>query len=344
MLNVTQARANSRALVGAACSGSAMGLALFAVAALSGQSEPIRPAAPVAVETPAPEAPAPQVIKAGILPEFTSSAATLLAVDPFRGTPNRPHGAANARDLECLTEAVYFESRGQPLAGQQAVAQVVLNRTRHPAYPKSVCAVTYQGRERRSCQFSYACHPRAMRRESSDYRIAREVAEAALNGTMRDVVGTAVSFHATRVRPGWGGMIRVSTIGDHVFYKFAGAKGASATFASAPQPSRASSVGSLGSALMAAVKRPLHTVATTPVVKTATPPPAPVLAFAPAQLNAPAAPVVAQASAPAPAMAPVAQPVPVAQPAPAPAPVIEAATLQPTSATAQPITTDANVS
>jgi spore germination cell wall hydrolase CwlJ-like protein len=303
-----------------------MGLALFAVAALGGQQKTDLPATSIAVETPAGDASAPEVVKAGILPEFTSSAATLLAVDPFRGTPSQPQGAANARDLECLTEAVYFESRGQPLAGQQAVAQVVLNRTRHPAYPKSVCAVTYQGRERRSCQFSYACHPRAMRRESSDYRIAREVAEAALNGSMRDVVGTAVSFHATRVRPGWGGMIRVSTIGDHVFYKFAGAKGASSTFASAPQPSRADNVGSLGSALMAAVQRPMHRVSTTPVVKTATPPPAPLLGFGPDKTTAVAAtsPTVAPAH-----VAPVA---PVAAPAMPVAAPTETPVLQPTSA------------
>lgn len=330
MLEVTQARANPRALVGAVLSGSTIGLALLAAAQMGGPREmavPDAPKAAVTVAAPADVPAAPQVIKAGILPEFTSSAATLLAVDPFRGAPVKPFGEANARDLECMTEAVYFESRGQPLAGQQAVAQVVLNRTRHPAYPKTVCGVTYQGRERGSCQFSYACHPRAMRRESVDYRVAREVAQAALDGSMQDVVGTAVSFHARRLNPGWGGMIRVSTIGDHVFYKFSGAKGSSANFTSTPQPSRASNVGSLGSALMAAVKRPIHAVVTTPAVKTATPLPAPVLALT--NLQAKTVEVAAATpSAPAPmqAVEPVIAPAPAEVGAPS-----TAATLQPVS-------------
>ena len=62
-----------------------------------------------------------------------------------------------ARALQCLTTAIYYEAASEPDAGQRAVAQVVLNRVRHPVFPASVCGVVFQGSERRGCQFSFAC-------------------------------------------------------------------------------------------------------------------------------------------------------------------------------------------
>jgi spore germination cell wall hydrolase CwlJ-like protein len=62
-----------------------------------------------------------------------------------------------SRDLECLTQAVYYESRGESRNGQQAVAQVILNRVRHPSFPKSICGVVFQGAKDGGCQFSFAC-------------------------------------------------------------------------------------------------------------------------------------------------------------------------------------------
>jgi spore germination cell wall hydrolase CwlJ-like protein len=342
LLNVTQARAKVRALVGAVLSGSAMGLALFAATQVGGSTKGfgaetpppvltqagLKPAIPV---SPATEA-APRVIQASILPQITMSAATLRAVDPFRGAPSQSNGAPNARDLECLTEAIYFESRGQPLAGQAAVAQVILNRSRHPAYPKSVCGVIYQGRERGSCQFSFACHRRTALRSSNDWTVAREIATAALDGSARDVVGMATSFHATRVRPGWSGLTRVATVGSHVFYKFSGERGAPSAFTAAPRPSRGSDVspGSLNAALMAAVKRPIHSAMTVQAVRTATPPPAPVLTLAPAERE----PLVAPEPSPAPAPAVI-----VVEPQ-----VGGAATLQPVGGSSEPAAKPTTVS
>ncbi|WP_312490406.1 cell wall hydrolase, partial [Sphingomonas sp.] len=90
-----------------------------------------------------------------IPPEAPGTDATIVAARPFRW------GAApaidRARAMECLTAAIYYEAGGESIDGQRAVAQVVLNRVRHPAFPSSVCGVVYQGVERRHCQFSFVC-------------------------------------------------------------------------------------------------------------------------------------------------------------------------------------------
>jgi len=129
----------------------------------------------------------------------------------------------NSRELECLTEAVYFEARGETPAGQAAVAQVVLNRVRHPAFPKSVCSVVYQGAAKRSgCQFSFACDGSMRRgRESAAWDRAQRVASKALSGAVMAGVGEATHFHTTNVAPNWGPrMLRTAQVGLHVFYRF----------------------------------------------------------------------------------------------------------------------------
>ncbi|HZZ88499.1 MAG TPA: cell wall hydrolase, partial [Caulobacteraceae bacterium] len=81
-------------------------------------------------------------------------AAALQSAAPFRlADPSN-----TAFDLQCLTAAVYYEARGESREGQAAVAQVVLNRVRSPAFPKTVCGVVYQGAAQHSCQFSFACN------------------------------------------------------------------------------------------------------------------------------------------------------------------------------------------
>jgi spore germination cell wall hydrolase CwlJ-like protein len=141
------------------------------------------------------------------------------AAKPFAGTSGK-------RDLDCLTSAVYYEARGEGVRGQEAVAQVILNRVRHPAFPKSVCAVVYQG-----CQFSFTCNG-AMRRghEGAAWSEARKIAARALGGFVLAGVGNATHFHTTGVSPAWGGMVRVARIGAHVFYRFGGSAGRSSTF------------------------------------------------------------------------------------------------------------------
>jgi spore germination cell wall hydrolase CwlJ-like protein len=132
----------------------------------------------------------------------------------------RPSGSGLARDVQCLTEAVYYEARGESAAGQAAVAQVILNRVRHPSYPKTVCGVVYQ-RARSSCQFSFACDGAMSRRhERGAWNRAHAIATRALSGFVMSEVGAATHFHATRVAPNWGpGLLRVSEVGLHVFYR-----------------------------------------------------------------------------------------------------------------------------
>ncbi|HEY0053091.1 MAG TPA: cell wall hydrolase [Caulobacteraceae bacterium] len=152
-------------------------------------------------------------------------------------------GAIEAsRDLDCLTQAVYYEARGEGSAGMQAVAQVILNRVRHPAFPKSVCAVVFQGAGRRTgCQFSFTCDGSMRRRVGgAAWDRARQVATASLAGRTYAAVGTATHFHTTGVRPGWSNsLIRTAQVGAHLFYRFGGRSGGAASFQYAAQPSRA---------------------------------------------------------------------------------------------------------
>jgi spore germination cell wall hydrolase CwlJ-like protein len=126
------------------------------------------------------------------------------------------------RELDCLTQAVYFEARGETPLGQAAVAQVVLNRVKHPAFPKTVCAVVFQGVASHGCQFSFACDGSMRRtREAGAWDRARKIAARAMSGVVLADVGSATHFHTTGVSPEWGPrMLRVSQVGLHVFYRF----------------------------------------------------------------------------------------------------------------------------
>jgi spore germination cell wall hydrolase CwlJ-like protein len=129
-----------------------------------------------------------------------------------------------ARDLDCLTQAVYYEARGESPRGQAAVAQVVLNRVKHPSFPKTICAVVFQGAGlgKADCQFSFVCDG-SMRapRDVDAWDKAQHVAARALSGAVVAEIGAATHFHAVRLGPQWGdGLIQVATVGLHVFYKF----------------------------------------------------------------------------------------------------------------------------
>lgn len=116
--------------------------------------------------------------------------------------------------LACLAGAVYFESKGEPLLGQLAVARVILNRIRSGRYPGSICGVVMQ-----RSQFSFVrggVMPSVP--DGTQYRTALAIAEIALSDRWRDPSDGALSFHARRVSPGWA-MTRVATIGNHIFYR-----------------------------------------------------------------------------------------------------------------------------
>lgn len=160
------------------------------------------------------------------------------AVAPFRLT----NALESSRELECLSEAVYYEARGETPSGQAAVAQVVLNRVRHPSFPKSICGVVFQGAYKRvGCQFSFACDgSMRARREAGAWTRAQKVASRALAGAVMTEVGAATHFHTTGVAPGWGPrLLRVGQVGMHVFYRFGGRSGAPDAFSRTPRPSTA---------------------------------------------------------------------------------------------------------
>lgn len=124
-------------------------------------------------------------------------------------------------DVECLTQAIYYEARNESVEGQAAVAEVVLNRSRSGTYPRSVCAVVYQ-RNTRTCQFTFTCDgaigrsPVNMTAWARAERIAREVYEGR---SAPMLPANSVNYHANYVRPTWGSRLeRVRQIGAHIFY------------------------------------------------------------------------------------------------------------------------------
>lgn len=140
---------------------------------------------------------------------------------------------AGARALECLTSAVYYEAASEPEAGQQAVAQVILNRVRHPAFPASVCGVVFQGSTLRTgCQFSFTCDGSLLRVPSrKEWDRARGVATAALAGAVYAPVGLATHYHADYVVPYWApSLAKATQVGAHIFYRWAGTWGRPPSF------------------------------------------------------------------------------------------------------------------
>lgn len=154
----------------------------------------------------------------------------ILAARPF---VLRAGTAEHNRALKCLTDAIYYEAANEPDAGQRAVAQVILNRMRHPTFPNSVCGVIYQGSERATgCQFSYSCDGSMSRVPARiSWLRAQNVAAQALAGYVYGPVGLATHYHATYVYPYWAPSLNfISTIGAHRFYSWKGNAGRSSAF------------------------------------------------------------------------------------------------------------------
>jgi spore germination cell wall hydrolase CwlJ-like protein len=167
--------------------------------------------------------------------KLVNSSLTYAGKDATPAEPFHLTGSAadQARALNCLTEAVYYEAALEPSEGQEAVAQVVLNRVRHPIFPKSVCGVVYQGAQLKTgCQFSFACDGSMARGHIPwAWNRARKVAEAALNGHVMAKVGQATHYHTDYVVPWWAPTVhKVAKVGTHIFYRWAGEAGLPAAF------------------------------------------------------------------------------------------------------------------
>ncbi|HEX3888852.1 MAG TPA: cell wall hydrolase [Phenylobacterium sp.] len=169
----------------------------------------------------------------GIPAEQGEDAVALNNLRPFAGLPIRPMRPfvlqADADDasraLHCMTQAIYYEAAREPVRGQEAIAQVVLNRLRHPAYPKSICGVVYQGSARPTgCQFTFTCDG-ALRwtPQPALWRQAQDVARRALAGFVDKDVGSATHYHAAYVIPYWAPtLVKMTQVGQHIFYRWTG--------------------------------------------------------------------------------------------------------------------------
>lgn len=115
-------------------------------------------------------------------------------------------------DRECLARAVYFEARGEPLEGQLAVAEVILNRVASGRFAATVCGVVNQ---RGQFSFDRSRTPA----DGRDWRIAKAIAAIAATAAWDAMAPKATAFHATRVSAAWTSMHKVGTIGNHVFYR-----------------------------------------------------------------------------------------------------------------------------
>jgi len=127
------------------------------------------------------------------------------------------------RAIGCLATAIAYEAGYEPRDGQQAVAEVILNRTRNTLFPNTVCGVVFQGSERTTgCQFSFTCDG-SLRRRMPDMVMtnAKQLAAAALDGLGTQLVSGATHYHADYVSPYWApSLIRVTKIGRHIFYRY----------------------------------------------------------------------------------------------------------------------------
>lgn len=187
------------------------------------------PAAPIATAAPAPHVTGTIALPDIPVPQVAQSDAMVRPAAPFvlRGSP-----VDKARALQCLTTAIYYEAASEPDDGQAAVAQVILNRVRHPAFPASVCGVVFQGSERAGCQFSFACDG-AMARVPmrSAWDRARRAAAQALAGGVFPGVGLATHYHTYAVTPSWNrSLVMTGAFGAHFFHRWKGWWGTPAAF------------------------------------------------------------------------------------------------------------------
>lgn len=134
-----------------------------------------------------------------------------------------PPEVFSAKEQQCLATGIYFEARGESLRGQAAVAQVVLNRVRNPAYPSTICGVVYQNQHLRNrCQFSFACDGKKdVITNRKAYKTAEDIAMAVTAGKIfLPEVASSTHYYAQYVSPGWArSMEKMKKIGLHIFYR-----------------------------------------------------------------------------------------------------------------------------
>jgi hypothetical protein len=158
--------------------------------------------------------------EAAVTPE---TAAPEPALPLFRTAAERQVFDKLLREHRCLSEAIYYEARGEGVSGEKAVAEVIFHRIRKGSYGSSICGVVFNGANRPGCQFSFACNGTMHYAKSPQaWMQAQLLAARILTGEERlsDSTGGATSYHATSVQPIWAAeLVRTVQIGNHVFYK-----------------------------------------------------------------------------------------------------------------------------
>jgi spore germination cell wall hydrolase CwlJ-like protein len=216
-----------------------LGGALLALATVSGAS-PLLPQFAQQAGTaaiPAPPKPLPSEVR-DLAPEaaLAVNAQIPIAVGPNpAATPFAFKGSKQdrSRALECMTSAIYYEAGQESENGQRAVAQVVLNRVRHPAFPNSVCGVVYEGSTRPTgCQFTFTCDGSMSRAPvPALWNRARKIADKLLAGGVFPDVGYATHYHAKSVVPYWASSLTTTKDeGAHLFYRWPGGWGQPTAF------------------------------------------------------------------------------------------------------------------
>lgn len=148
--------------------------------------------------------------------------------NPFRVVADADAAGPFDAALKCLTQAIYYEAANEPETGQRAVAQVVLNRVKHPAFPNTICGVVYQGSQRvTGCQFTFTCDGSLARVPlPALYRRAERISREAMSGRVAPEVGNSTNYHADYVVPYWASSLdKLAQIGRHIFYGLRGAIG-----------------------------------------------------------------------------------------------------------------------
>jgi spore germination cell wall hydrolase CwlJ-like protein len=193
-----------------------------------------------------PQAEVPEVEPMKFVDLTREDARAFNATVPFSTEPNpaaRPFRFAGgvedrARATDCMAAGILYEA-GDDTLGERAVAQVVLNRLRHPAFPKTVCGVVFEGQDRATgCQFSFSCDGAISRWHPTDdsWRRAREVAAASLSGAVFKPVGYATHYHTDWVVPYWQSSLdKIAAVHTHLFFRWSGWWGTPPAFGRHPE-------------------------------------------------------------------------------------------------------------
>jgi hypothetical protein len=157
---------------------------------------------------------------------------------------SRREATIDPRQLRCLSEAIYYEARGETYRGQVAVGEVVMNRVRSRHYPDTICGVVYQGSTRATgCQFTFTCDGSLTKRpRGRGWERAQHIARQVMMGYTRPVTRTATHYHTTAIDPYWSdSLVETTRIGTHIFYRFPNRAERAVLMASARRAPRAAS-------------------------------------------------------------------------------------------------------